>query len=527
MEIKSFQDLKIDKKILNAINSMGFEAPSPIQSMSIPLLLTGKDIIGQAQTGTGKTAAFGISIVENLRGRDLQALIITPTRELALQVAEEIGRIGKYKRISILPVYGGQPIDRQIRSIRRGVQIVVGTPGRILDHLQRKTLVLDKIKTVVIDEADEMLDMGFIEDIESILSYTSKTRQTIMFSATIPSELIELTKKYLVSPEYVSVVKEQITVPSIEQYYFESNERDKIDDLCCVLDMSQPEKALIFCRTKKRVDSLVENLKIRGYVSAGLHGDMNQNQREKVMYKFRTGNIELLVATDVAARGLDIDMLSHVINFDIPQDSESYVHRIGRTGRAGRSGVAYTFITSQEYKQLRSIERVIKQRIKKAEIPAVMDTLINRKNFLYRRLVKQLEINANIDDKLYSDLISELSSQYTNQQIALAALQLYFGDYTGENRINNLFNVSENELTMARLFLNVGRVDQIGPGELVKLIAGRTGISGNTIGNINIFDRFSFMEVPTKYAEKVIKTMQGTVIKGKTLNIEPAKDRKR
>ncbi|HHV71134.1 MAG TPA: DEAD/DEAH box helicase [Clostridia bacterium] len=524
MKIKSFADFKINKKILHAVVDMGFEAPSPIQSMTIPLLLSGKDVIGQAQTGTGKTAAFGIPIVEKITSRELQALIITPTRELAIQIAEEIKNIGKYKRINVLPIYGGQPIERQIRGIKRGIQVIVGTPGRILDHLQRKTLNLNKINIVVLDEADEMLDMGFIEDIENILSYAPQTRQTILFSATMPPELLALAKKYMNNPEYISVIKEQITVPTIEQYYFESKEKNKVEDLCQVIDMAQPEKALIFCRTKKRVDSLVENLRIRGYIADGLHGGLTQRQREKVMQNFRKGNIELLVATDVAARGLDIDQLSHVINFDIPQDPESYVHRIGRTGRAGRSGVAYTFITPEEYKHLRAIEKVIKQRVNRKNIPTVMETLENKKSYLYKRLLKLLEQEDN--NKQVLDLLNELSGHYSYQKIALAALRLCFGDDNQESSNNGLSSDSNKKSDMVRLFLNIGKVNKIGPGDIARSIAEGASIPENAIGSIDIFDRFSFVEVPANLSEKVFQLMQGINLKGKILNIEPAKNRK-
>ena len=333
--LEKFGDLELDKKIVAALADMGFEEPSPIQKEGIPIALEGKDMIGQAQTGTGKTAAFGIPILQNMDMHDkhIQALVMSPTRELAIQVAEEVSKIGKHMRARVLPVYGGQPIDRQIRALRNGVQIVIGTPGRLLDHIRRGTIKLDGVKFLVLDEADEMLDMGFIEDMEEIIKNVPAERQTMLFSATMPKEILGLTKKYMHTPNVVAIHKEIVTAPLIDQYYYET--RDKVDGLCRILDTADNSKMIIFCRTKKGVDELVSALGTRGYLADGLHGDLSQNQRDKVMKKFRAGNSDILVATDVAARGLDIDNITHVVNFDIPQDPESYVHRIGRTGRAG------------------------------------------------------------------------------------------------------------------------------------------------------------------------------------------------
>ncbi|MGE5591569.1 MAG: DEAD/DEAH box helicase, partial [Bacillota bacterium] len=350
----AFQALGLSEPVLKALIDMGFEEPSPIQLRTIPLLLEGHDVIGQAQTGTGKTAAFGVPLVEHMqpKPRTVQALVLTPTRELAVQVAEELTRIGKYKHIKTVPIYGGQSIERQIRSLRFGVDIVIGTPGRIIDHIKRGTLHLDQIKTLVLDEADEMLDMGFVEDIEFILSGTPAERQTLLFSATMPDPIARLAKRYMRDPKVVTVSREQLTVPQIEQYFYEVR-GDKVEALSRVVDMEEITRAIIFCRTKKGVDELTESLQARGYLAEGIHGDLNQPQRDRVMARFREGQVELLIATDVAARGLDISDVTHVINYDIPQDPESYVHRIGRTGRAGRTGVALTFIHPREFTQLR------------------------------------------------------------------------------------------------------------------------------------------------------------------------------
>ena len=352
-----FGSLELDKKIVTALTDMGFEEPSPIQAATIPLVLEGNDVIGQAQTGTGKTAAFGIPLVQAITDfKHIQALIMTPTRELAIQVAEEVGKIGRTRRVRALPVYGGQPIERQIRALRNNVQIVIGTPGRLIDHINRGTIRLDHIKFLVLDEADEMLDMGFVDDIEEIMRSLPVERQTLLFSATMPRPILSLTKKYMKAPKNVTISKEELTVPLIEQYYFET--KDKIEGLCRLLDAEIDGKLIIFCRTKKGVDDLSIALSSRGYMAEGLHGDLSQNQRDRVMKKFREGAVDVLIATDVAARGIDVDNITHVINFDIPQDPESYVHRIGRTGRAGNTGVAMTFITPREFRQLKLPSRL-------------------------------------------------------------------------------------------------------------------------------------------------------------------------
>ncbi|MCL5040607.1 MAG: DEAD/DEAH box helicase, partial [Firmicutes bacterium] len=324
-----FESLGISSKVLKALEDMGFEEPSPIQARAIPLCLSGHDVIGQAQTGTGKTAAFGISIVEKIdpRARDIQAVVLTPTRELAIQVAEEVTKIGKHRAVKTIPIYGGQAIERQIRLLRFGVDVVIGTPGRIMDHMRRGTIRFDGVKVLVLDEADEMLDMGFIEDIEFILKQTPVERQTLLFSATMPEAILRLAKNYMKKPELISINREKLTVPLIEQYFYEVRGNQKIDALCRVVDMEEISRAIIFCRTKKSVDELAEAMQARGYLAEGIHGDLNQAQRNRVMGKFREGSIELLIATDVAARGLDIENVTHVINFDIPQDPESYVHR--------------------------------------------------------------------------------------------------------------------------------------------------------------------------------------------------------
>jgi ATP-dependent RNA helicase DeaD len=356
----SFGQFKINPKILRGIQDMGFEEPTPIQINAIPVMLAGRDITGQAQTGTGKTAAFGIPALERIdtRSRRTQVLVLSPTRELAIQTAEEIARLARHiPHITVLPVYGGQPIERQLRPLAGGVMIVVGTPGRILDHLRRGTLNLSDIRIVVLDEADQMLDMGFLPDIETILKKTPPDRQTVLFSATMPEPIRAISKRFQNDPEFIAVSRKELTVPQVEQQYLEVHSRDKLDVLCRLLDQYNPKQALIFCNTKRRVDQLTRRLRERGVRAEGLHGDLKQSRRDRVMGQFREGRIEILVASDVAARGIDVQNVDLVVNYDLPQDVEYYVHRIGRTARAGRTGRAITFAGPEDRYRLREIQR--------------------------------------------------------------------------------------------------------------------------------------------------------------------------
>jgi ATP-dependent RNA helicase DeaD len=520
----TFRDLGLTDKVLKALDDMGFEEPSPIQEQTIPMLLSGKDVIGQAQTGTGKTAAFGVPIMERWdpKQRAVQALVLTPTRELAIQVAEELTKIGKYVRIKTNAIYGGQSIERQIRSLRFGVDVVIGTPGRIMDHMRRGTLNLNEVRMVVLDEADEMLDMGFVEDIEFILKETPATRQTLLFSATMPEEIKRLAVRYMKEPQHIAASPQQLTVPQIEQLFYEVRSSFKTDAVCRVLDMSEVERGIIFCRTKKGVDELVEALQARGYLAEGIHGDMNQAQRNRVMSKFKEGNVELLVATDVAARGLDIQDVTHVLNFDIPQDPESYVHRIGRTGRAGRTGTAITFISAREFGQLRLIERVTKTRIQRRPLPSMMDVAEKQREQLKERLVKVMD-----DGQLafYKEMADELLDEYDPEVLLAAALKMISGEEKAAQPATVDFGDTGAEPGMVRLFLNVGRQQAIQPADVVRSIASQAGIAGNVIGLINIYDRFTFVEVPKDLAAQVVQAMQDATIKGRSVNIEPAKRR--
>lgn len=521
-ELKPFGNINISKKVRQAISDMGFEEPSPIQAQTIPLVIEGKDIIGQAQTGTGKTAAFGIPIIEGIidEKRYVQALVLTPTRELANQVAEELAKIAKYRRIKTLAVYGGQPIERQIRALNYGVHVVIGTPGRIIDHIKRKTLNLQRINTLVLDEADEMLDMGFIEDIETILDNVSTERQTLLFSATMPHPILKLADKYMHDPVTVSISKEQLTVPLIEQVYYEMRERDKVDYLCRILDVEDFQRSIIFGRTKKGVDELVSSLQTRGYLAEALHGDLSQVQRDRVMRKFRDGSIEILVATDVAARGLDIENVTHVINFDIPQDPESYVHRIGRTGRAGKSGVAITLIQPRDFKQLKLIEKLTKTRIKRGQLPSIADIAERQREVLRQHLIDLME-----EGKLgaYRTLILDMSDEFDAIDLAAAALKLSQEGVAKEKTPSNDFADTGAKRGMVRLFMNIGKLHKIRPEDIVRSIAEETDIPGNVIGLIDIYEKFTFVEVPGELAERVLSVMNKNTIKGRRINVEPAR----
>lgn len=521
---EKFGDLLLDKKIVAAISEMGFEEPSPIQQETIPLLLEGNDVIGQAQTGTGKTAAFGIPIIQNIDDhKHIQALIMTPTRELAIQVSEEIGKIGRTNKIKALPIYGGQPIDRQIRALRSGVNIVIGTPGRLLDHIARHTIKLEYVKFLVLDEADEMLDMGFIADMEEILKSVPSERQTMLFSATMPRPILSLTKKYMKAPKLVTIHKEEITAPSIDQYYYEA--KDKIDGLCRLLDVEVNGKIIVFCRTKKGVDDLVIALATRGYLAEALHGDLSQSQRDRVMKKFRAGRCDILIATDVAARGLDIEDITHVINFDIPQDPESYVHRIGRTGRAGKMGIAITFITPREFRQLKLIERSVKTRIVRRQLPTDANVLEKQRELIVSKMQSVLEQNNYSD---YMLIVDALLKDYNSEEIAAAAIKLMQEgtkalETPAESTLPTDYANTGGRAGMVRMFLNIGRSQKITVKDVVQAIAIEADIPGKSIGLVNIYDKFSFVEVPEDVAEKVLSAMHRNVIKGYKVNIEPAK----
>lgn len=428
----TFAELNLTEPVLSSIEQMGFESATAIQSEAIPVAMKGIDIIGQAQTGTGKTIAFAIPIVEKLdtHSSQLQALILTPTRELCVQVADEIAKVGSKKGIRVLAVYGGQDIGRQIRALKNHPHVIVATPGRLMDHMRRKTVKLNQIRIAVLDEADEMLDMGFIEDIESILGECPSQRQTLLFSATMKRGVHELSKKFMRDATLVSVKVTSVMVPTIEQVYYELHERQKLDVLTRLLDIQSPELSIVFGRTKRRVDELSNALQTRGYIADGLHGDLSQRQRDAVMGKFRDGSLEVLVATDVAARGIDITGVTHVYNFDMPQDIDSYVHRIGRTGRAGNSGIASTFVTAREVQYLHQIERVTKHRIERLPIPSFAEAKIGK-----QRVAMEQLLNACQEDLGgYRSLAEELLDQEDSLTLVSAAVKLLTKE-TSEVRI--------------------------------------------------------------------------------------------
>lgn len=529
--LQTFGDIQLSKQVLQALSELGFEEPSPIQKEAIPVALESLDLIGQAQTGTGKTAAFGIPIIEkiNTKFQAVQALIVTPTRELAIQVAEEIARLGKYRHVKLLPIYGGQPIDRQIRALRMGYQVVVGTPGRLLDHLNRGTLRLQHVKMVVLDEADEMLDMGFIDDIESLLrEVPSDGRQVLLFSATMPPGIRKLALTYMNSPRSVTVSRDELTVPLIDQVFYETRESIKVDALGRIIDMEDIGQGIVFCRTKRGVDELVVALEARGYFADALHGDLGQQQRDRVMKRFRDGKSELLVATDVAARGLDINNVTHVINFDIPQDPVSYVHRIGRTGRVGRKGQAITLISPKEYRQLRLIENLIKTRIRRQELPLMADISERQAENLKNQLLRLIQSNRLGN---YRAIVGEILQEYDSIDVAAAALKFAVEGANleerseGKDQDESLFANTGASAGMVRFFINIGRIQQIRPQDIIRWIADQSGISGNTIGSINIYDKFTFVEIPEKYASRVQSCMHQTLIKGRKVSVEPAKAR--
>jgi ATP-dependent RNA helicase DeaD len=429
MKTLSFEDLGLADEIRKAVGDLGFEEPTPIQSLAIPLMRDGKDVIGQAHTGTGKTAAYGIPIIESVdpAAKRPQALVICPTRELAIQVSEELRKLAKYRRgIVILPVYGGQPIERQLHALRAGVQVVIATPGRLLDHLDRRSITLQSVRVVVLDEADEMLDMGFRDDIEAILKKVPEKRQTVLFSATMSQQILDLSRRYLKDPQTVKVIHDQLTVPTIEQYYFEVRESGKVDVLSKVIDLYDPKLTLVFCNTKRRVDELVNHLQARGYLAEGLHGDMNQSQRERVMGKFRTGGIDILVATDVAARGIDVEDVDVVINYDLPQDPEYYIHRIGRTARAGKSGRAFTFVAGKEMWRLRDIQRFAKIRIAQQAIPKPHEISTRKAEILADRVRKL--IDAGSLETSTQRVQQMMGDEYTSLEVAAALLSLFGGE---------------------------------------------------------------------------------------------------
>lgn len=528
METVRFEEMGLSEEIQKAVRYMGFEEASPIQAKAIPAMISGIDLIGQAQTGTGKTAAFGIPLLEKVdpKLKKLQAIVLCPTRELAIQVADEIRNLSRYMHgIKVLPIYGGQDIVKQIRSLKSGTQIVIGTPGRVMDHMRRKTMKLDFVHTIVLDEADEMLNMGFREDIEFVLSGVPEERQTVLFSATMPKPIMEITKKFQNNAKVIKVTKKELTVPNIEQYYYDVKPKKKEEVLSRLLDIYSPRLSVVFCNTKKQVDLLVNALLGRGYFAAGLHGDMKQEQRDRVMQGFRTGKTEILVATDVAARGIDVDEVEAVFNYDLPQDDEYYVHRIGRTGRAGREGRAFSFVSGKEVYKLKEIQRYCKTKIYAQKVPSLNDVANTKmENILddVERVIEQEDLDMMIN--AIEERVN--NSEFTAMDMAAAFLKICCG-MTEDNK-----NTEENDWEfgdtgagedgMVRLFINIGKKQRVRPGDILGAIAGESGMDGKLIGTIDMYDKYTFVEVPREYAREVLNAMKNVKIKGKTVAVEPA-----
>ncbi len=513
----TFAEFDLNENLIKAITDLGYEMPSPIQRKTIPLLLEGKDIIGQAQTGTGKTAAFALPILHQIDTTTsrVQALVLTPTRELAIQVAEAFHSYAKHLgRVRVLPVYGGQSISQQIRHLRSGVQIVVGTPGRIMDHIRRETIDISNLKMVVLDEADEMLNMGFQEDVEWILSHTPDTRQTALFSATMPKQVKRIAEKYLSDAVNIEIEQKTMTVPTISQFYVNVSENQKTDALTKLLETetASGEAVLIFHRTKLGADALTDKLQARGYAAEAMHGDMNQTQREAVVKKLKSGAVEIVVATDVAARGLDVERIATVINYDMPSDTENYVHRIGRTGRAGRIGKAVLFVTPRQQRMLREIERYTKQKIEPLKMPTQADVAARRVQILKERILKTLnEQNLELYLSLIEDLTDESGRDAT--EIAAAATFLAVGEKTLAVKVEPKpaqFSFSEEGMT--RLFIDVGRRHEISPAHVVAAIANEADIPGKSIGAIDVNDRFTLVDVPTQFVTQILERMKRTRI---------------
>lgn len=564
MDIVKFEELQLDDRIIRAITEMGFEEASPIQAQAIPVVLEGRDIIGQAQTGTGKTAAFGLPLLQRVdpKVKKLQAIVLLPTRELAIQVAEELRRFAKFMHgIKVLPIYGGQDIVRQIRALKDGTQIVVGTPGRVMDHMRRKTVKTDHVHTVVLDEADEMLNMGFLEDMETILSQLPAERQTLMFSATMPPAIAEIARKFQTDPVTVRVIKKELTVPKVTQYYYEVKPKNKVEVMCRLLDLYDPKLSIAFCNTKRQVDELVQALQGRGYFADGLHGDLKQVQRDRVMESFRNGRTDILIATDVAARGIDVGNVEAVFNYDIPQDDEYYVHRIGRTGRAGREGKAFSLVVGREVYKLRDIQRYCKTKI----IPQAIPSLNDITEIKAEKILDQVQETLNDSDltKMVNILEKKLIEEdYTSLDLAAALLKMAMGDdnediidsYMPARSLDDLDSygrgrgrdrgrggrggrkgatdraaidyVTGGGEHMARLFINIGKSQRVTPGDILGAVAGESGIPGRLVGSIDMYDGYTFVDVPAQYAEGVLKAMSHAKIRGKNVHVEKANSRR-
>ncbi len=560
-----FGGLGLIDELIAAVSALGYEEPTPVQRETIPLMIAQRDVLGQAATGTGKTAAFALPMLQRLAGDDASTkkqtggLVLVPTRELSMQVAEAIHKYAKGLGVTVLPVYGGAPISQQIRTLERGAGIVVATPGRALDHIKRGTLKLANLRLLVLDEADEMLDMGFAEDLDAILDATPKTRQTALFSATLPARILAIAHKHLHNPARVTIAREKTAagkLPRVRQIAYIVPRAHKPAALDRVLDMENPTSAIVFCRTRLEVESLVETLNAHGRRAQALHGGMEQRQRDRVMQLFRGGKADLLVATDVAARGLDIEHLSHVVNYDVPSAAEAYVHRIGRTGRAGRAGTAITLAEPREHRLLRSIETFTKQKIDVATVPTIAELRARRLD-VTRASIRESILAGGLDDVRV--VVDTLAQEFDIVDIAAAAVKLAHlveagpdlehdipavvapTHRTSESRTPRRFSrgaiigpaAAERKGSrdrfgpigeIARLFIGAGREAGIRPGDLVGAITGEAGINSKELGAIQIADRFSLIEVPASRADDIMAALRATTIRGRKVPVRRDRD---
>ena len=551
-----FSGLGLSDALIGTLTALGYEEPTPIQREAIPPLLAGRDLLGQAATGTGKTAAFALPMLQRIAesggGRSgVRALVLTPTRELAMQVAEAVHKYGKRLGAGVVPIYGGQAIQQQLRALRRGVDVVVATPGRALDHIRRESLDLGRVQAVVLDEADEMLDMGFADELEAILEALPSERQTALFSATMPPRITAIARRHLRDPVTVRIAVELTepgAVPRVRQVAYVVQRQHKVAALGRVLDMESPTSVMVFCRTRTEVDELTETLSGRGYRAEALHGGMSQDQRDRVMRRFREGGTELLVATDVAARGLDVEHVSHVVNFDVPSAPDAYVHRIGRTGRAGREGVAITLVEPREHRLLRNIEHVAKQKIVVEAVPTIVD-LRARRLELTRAALRETLLAGDLDH--YRVVVESLAREFDVMDVAAAAVRLAHDaggapDAEAEipavavtrpreprSRDRGARDASvprspraarvparrQAELDVTRVYIGLGRRSGVRPADLVGAIANEAGIDAREIGAIDIGDQFSLVEIPDEAVDHVIRALRGTTIRGKKVTV--------
>ncbi len=535
-----FEQLELSSEMQRALADMDFVEATPVQSNSIPVMLKGRDILAQAPTGTGKTASFGIPVIENTdpSQRAVSSLILCPTRELVVQTANELLRLTKYKKgIRVIAIYGGQSIDRQILALKKKPQIIVATPGRLMDHMRRSTVRLEHLERLVLDEADVMLDMGFAEDIDEILKSVPEDRQTVLFSATMPKEIINISGKYLRDPEKVRVTKSEITVKSVKQYYLEASQDRKTDVLARLIDVNDFKLSMVFCNTKRKTDELAHEMTARGYNAMGLHGDMKQSQRDRVMNAFKTGRVEILISTDVAARGIDIRDVDAVFNYDLPEDLEYYVHRIGRTGRANREGVSYSLVSRREMYRLHEIMRYTKARIKFTTVPNVAE-ITNVRIRQTMAGITDLIAHTNLDSyaEAIQQFIDEADDDFTILDIAAAFLFRESGTedleeiegfgHGREKREKKGRRVRKSSPAGAvRMFVNCGRMDRINEGQLKKMLI-RSGASDSQIYDIDILEKFSFVEVDRAVSESVLVNMNGATVNGRRLNVEISLPRK-